>query len=195
MQAIVAKGVQVTDPLTVGVAFGRPATYPRSALTSTDTTPPTAPADFQVTPDSGDADVATSWDASIDDVGVTGYQLERSTDQQSWSTVYTGAATSHRDDSTGFGREYYYRVTALDAAGNASDYASADVTTPPAPTDGTPPTVPANFQATPDSEGADVATSWDASIDDVGVTGYRLERCTDQRDLEHRVRRDGDVLP
>lgn len=43
-------------------------------------------------------------------------------------------------------------------------------------TDTTPPSVPTNLTATAVSQ-SQVNLSWTASIDDVGITGYRLERC------------------
>jgi hypothetical protein len=130
IQAIAATpNITVTDPLTVGIAFGRPATYPTSALSS-DTTPPSTPGAFQATPDTSDSAVTLSWNASTDDTGVIGYRLERSTDQSNW-TVLSSAITgmSYTDITTASATRYYYRVQALDAAGNASAYATADVLT------------------------------------------------------------------
>ncbi len=52
---------------------------------------------------------------------------------------------------------------------------SATVTTQAVP-DTTPPTVPANVTATPVNS-TRIALSWSSSTDNVGVTGYRIERC------------------
>ena len=169
--------------LTAHDAAGNTSAYATADATTwsppPDTTAPTVPANFHATADGGDADVATTWSPSTDDVAVTGYHLERSTDQQSWGTVYDGTATSYRDDDTAFDTRYYYRVKALDAAGNASDYAVGDVRTAPAP-DTTPPSVPGGFLARTNTANATVSLSWTASTDDTAVTGYRLERSTDQ---------------
>jgi hypothetical protein len=134
IQALAAvPGVRVTDPLTVGIAFGRPATYPNSAL-AVDTTPPSTPGSFRATAHTSDPGVSLSWTASTDNTGVVGYRLERSTDQAQW-TVLAGSlsGTSYNDAATSYGTTYYYRVRAFDAAGNGSPYATTSVTTPTPP--------------------------------------------------------------
>src|SRR2546429_647229 len=72
---------------------------------------------------------------------------------------------------------YSYRVRATDAAGNLSAYSSTASTSTPAPPDTTPPTAPANLTATAASA-SQINLAWTASTDNVGVTGYRVERCT-----------------
>ena len=180
--AIAARGIQVTDPLSVGVAFGRPATYPTSTFVPSDTTPPSVPTNLRATADQGDTGVSLTWTAATDDVGVAGYDLERSTDGTTWTVVSADlTGTSYADSATAPDTAYEYRVKAYDAAGNASDYAYADVVTgDPPPPDTTAPTVPGDFVATPDTSDATVSLSWTASTDDRGVTAYRLERSTDQ---------------
>ncbi len=135
MKALVAKGIQVTDPLTVGVAFGRPATYPTTATSpSTDTTPPSEPGSFTASPNPHDASISLAWTASTDDVGVVGYRLERSTDDATWTTLSPAiTTTSYVDDQTSYAAHYFYRLTALDAAGNGSDPATTEVVTAPPP--------------------------------------------------------------
>ncbi len=124
-------GITVTDPLTVGIAMGRPASYPRSALGS-DTQPPTTPGQFVATTVPPDPEVSLSWTASTDDTGVAGYRLERSTDQTHWTVLAASLSSRSYDDaSTNPGTRYYYRLQALDFAGNSSPYAHASVTTPP----------------------------------------------------------------
>jgi hypothetical protein len=123
------QGITVTDPLTVGVAFGRPSTYPDSAL-GTDTSPPTDPTNLQATAHTADPGVSLSWTASSDDTGVAGYRVQRSVDRSTWTTL-TGnlQSVSYTDSSTSPGTTYYYRVQAFDAAGNSSGYATTSVTT------------------------------------------------------------------
>lgn len=70
---------------------------------------------------------------------------------------------------------YYYRVFAVNQAG-ASDYSNVvPVTTPAAPSDLIPPTVPRNLTAVANSAGQ-VVLNWTASTDNVGVTGYNIYR-------------------
>ncbi|MGA8248124.1 MAG: hypothetical protein WB797_14570, partial [Nocardioides sp.] len=132
LQALAAvPGIIVTDPLTVGIAMGRPADYPRSALGS-DTEPPTTPGHFVAATVPPDPEVSLTWTASSDDTGVAGYRLERSTDQTHWTVLAASLGSLRYDDaSTAPDTRYHYRLRALDFAGNASPYAFASVTTPP----------------------------------------------------------------
>jgi hypothetical protein len=96
-----------------------------------DTTAPTVPGAFQALVSGDNAVVNLSWSASVDSVGVTGYWLERSLDQSTWTTISESQAdTRYRDDHAAFGVHYFYRVKATDAAGNSSPYAQADASTP-----------------------------------------------------------------
>ncbi len=67
-------------------------------------------------------------------------------------------------------------VTAQDAAGNTGTDILTVTYTPPPP-DTTAPTVPGSLGATAASA-SQINLSWTASTDDVGVTGYQIERCT-----------------
>jgi chitodextrinase len=66
-------------------------------------------------------------------------------------------------------------VRATDAAGNLSDYSNVATATTPAPPDTTPPTAPSMLMASPGL--GQINLSWQGSTDNVGVTGYRVERC------------------
>ena len=73
---------------------------------------------------------------------------------------------------------YRYRVRATDAAGNLGPYAAiATATTqaPPAP-DTTLPSAPGTVTASVVSS-SQINLSWGAATDNVGVTGYQVERC------------------
>jgi chitodextrinase len=79
-----------------------------------------------------ESEVALSWQASTDNVGVTGYDVYRD-GAMMLSTVATNYTDTGRDPAT----TYDYAVTAFDAAGNTSDLGAAvSVTTlgPPAAT-------------------------------------------------------------
>ena len=140
----------------------------------TDTTPPSAPANLTAT--AGQSSAGLTWTASTDNVGVTRYDVYRST-----TSGFTPAPANRIAQPTGTSytdspltpATYYYRVQAEDAAGNlstASNEASAVVT------DTTPPSMPANLTAT---GGAGTASlSWGASTDNVGVTRYDVYRST-----------------
>ena len=112
-----------------------------------------------------------SWDASTDDIGVTGYNIYRDGGAPI-ATVTTG--TTYQDTGLSPSTLYTYKVSAIDAAQNVSSQSSpaSDTTDPP---DTTPPSTPANLTATVVSD-SQIDLSWDASTDNVGVTGYNIYR-------------------
>lgn len=102
-------------------------TTPGASAPTPDTTAPTAPTNFTATADTSSNDISLQWQASTDNVGVNAYQLERSTDQQNWDVLDANLTDiSYSDQTADFGTHYYYRIKALDAAGNNSGYATAD---------------------------------------------------------------------
>src|SRR5438874_2480787 len=118
-----------------------------------------------------------AWSASTDNVGVTGYRVERC--QGAGCTTFTQVATptgtSFNDTGLAAGTSYGYQVRATDAAGNLSAYSSVVSATTQTP-DTTAPTAPTGLSATAASS-AQINLAWTASTDNVGVTGYRVERC------------------
>lgn len=87
-----------------------------------DTLPPSVPANVTATPVAISPVVATiDWDASTDDVGVTGYTVWRSMTSTA-TPVRIGETTALTfDDESGVpGQPYYYFVSAFDAAHNES---------------------------------------------------------------------------
>ncbi|MFL5306458.1 MAG: fibronectin type III domain-containing protein [Polyangia bacterium] len=147
-----------------------------TTTTSTDVQPPSAPAGLTATATSG-TQINLAWTAATDDVGVTGYRVERC--QGAACTAFTqlavATAVTFSDTGLAAGVSYSYRVRASDAAGNLGGYSNvATATTLTADT--TPPTAPSNVVATPVS-GTRITLTWTASMDAVGVTGYVVERC------------------
>ena len=154
---------------------------PYSGTTSTttltvDTTPPSQPGTLTANAVSG-SEVDLSWGASTDNVGVTGYQVERCTGAgcTNFTQIATPAGTTYKDTGVSASTSYSYRVRATDAAGNLSTYSNTASATTPTP-DTTPPSQPGTLTATAVS-GSEIDLSWGASTDNVGVTGYLLERC------------------
>jgi hypothetical protein len=87
-----------------------------------DTQPPSTPGNLAATA-IGVTQVHLSWTASTDNVGVTGYLVERQ-DPGSPSFVQVGTTTGPSYNDTGLvaGSAYSYRVRATDAAQNLSQY-------------------------------------------------------------------------
>jgi chitodextrinase len=156
-------------------------TYSNTASATTqagpDTTPPTAPTNLAATAASS-TQINLSWTASTDNVGVTGYLLERCQGAActTFAQIATPTATSFSDTGLTASTSYSYRVRATDAASNLSTYSNTASATTPAPPDTTPPTAPTNLTATAASS-TQISLSWTASTDNVGVTGYLVERC------------------
>ncbi|HKS36226.1 MAG TPA: LamG-like jellyroll fold domain-containing protein, partial [Verrucomicrobiae bacterium] len=140
-----------------------------------DLTPPSAPGTPAAVVATGS--VSLSWTAASDNVAVVNYHVHRSTTPgfaasganriaETPSTAFTDLGIQ----ASGF---YYYRITALDAAGNVGP-PSGEREVAPVP-DTTPPSVPQNPVLTVISPNR-IDLSWDASSDDLGVAGYRVFR-------------------
>ena len=84
-----------------------------------DTTPPTAPTSLSATVASS-AQINLNWTASTDNVGVTGYLVERCQGSacSSFTQIGTPTAISYSDTGLTVSTSYSYRVRATDAAGN-----------------------------------------------------------------------------
>ena len=139
-----------------------------------DTVAPSAPGSLTATASAGAVDLA--WQASTDNVGVTAYNVHRGTSAGFTPTAANRIAqttvTSHRDAGLAPGT-YHYKVIAVDAAGNASTPSSVASATVP---DTQAPTTPGSLTATASAGAVDLA--WQASTDNVGVTGYDVHRGT-----------------
>jgi chitodextrinase len=141
---------------------------PPPADTSAPSTP-SAPQASSVTSSS----VTLSWQASSDNVGVSGYRIYRNGQQ-----VRTSQTTTVSDTGLSPGTAYSYRVAAYDAAGNVSAQSSAlTVTTAPTspPADTSPPSSPTALQSSSVTS-TSLTLSWQASTDNTAVTGYRIFR-------------------
>jgi chitodextrinase len=134
-----------------------------------DTSPPTAPGNLIATATSSTM-IALSWQASSDNVGVTGYTVYR--DGTAIATV-VGSTTSYTDGGLIPGTTHTYTVTAADGAGNASPASNQASATTQADT--TPPSAPGTPVANAVTS-AQVGLSWTASTDNVGVVSYRVIR-------------------
>jgi chitodextrinase len=134
-----------------------------------DVLPPSTPVNLR--PTGGHANsVSIAWDASTDNVGVTGYVIVRNGAQ-----IGTASATEFTDNTASEGKKYAYQVIATDAAGNRSapsaalplawSSSSADQEAPSAPT--------ARLIGTTTTTSE---LRWQAATDNVGVAEYRIYR-------------------
>jgi len=142
-----------------------------------DTTKPSAPTGLSATASSA-SQVALSWTAATDNVGVKDYLVYRGANGATPTllTTTTSSAATFTDTTVTEQTPYTYQVYAQDAAGNTGPASNtATVTTPAAP-DTTPPTAPSGLTAEPVSA-AEIDLGWTGSTDTgTGVSGYKVYR-------------------
>jgi chitinase len=136
-----------------------------------DTTPPSAPSNLRVTGTTSSS-ISLAWNASTDNVGVTGYDVYRGT-----TRVTTTTGTSYTDGGLAASTTYNYTVYARDAAGNVSPASNqvSGTTQGGGGGDTTPPSAPGNLRVT-GTTSSSISLAWNASTDNVGVTGYDVYR-------------------
>ena len=138
-----------------------------------DTQAPTVPTGLAAA-SSTTTSISVAWNASTDNVGVSGYALHNN-----GNPVGSTAARSYVYTGLACGTSYTLAVDAYDAVGNHSGKASiAAATSPCTPAGDTQaPTVPTGLvAATPTA--TSISVTWNASSDTVGVSGYGLYRNT-----------------
>jgi PQQ-dependent dehydrogenase (s-GDH family) len=135
-------------------------------VTIPDTQAPTAPTNLAAN-NLTQTSFTLSWTASTDNVGATGYDIYQDGVKINSSPV---TSTSYAVSGLNTNTAYAFYVQASDAAGNTANSGALNVTTlPPAETQA--PTSPSNLAASNVAQ-ATVTLNWDASSDNVGVTGY-----------------------
>ncbi|OCT13602.1 glycosyl hydrolase [Paenibacillus pectinilyticus] len=133
-----------------------------------DTQAPTAPSSLAyTTPASGQ--IQLTWNASTDNVGVTGYDIYAN---GSLRTSVAGNVLTYTDSQPDTATVSYY-VVAKDAAGNVSAASNTVTRTGVVNSDTQAPTTPASLAYTTPASGQ-IKLTWNASTDNVGVTGYDI---------------------
>jgi trimeric autotransporter adhesin len=146
-----------------------------------DSVRPSVPGGVTVT--AAGRDVNLTWNPSVDNVAVTGYQIYRATSNGGTATLIgaTGS-TSYTDVGLPNGTYWYY-VRASDAAGNLSwrtGYRSATVPGAGGGGDTERPSTPSGL-VLESAWRMGASVSWNGSTDNVGVAGYQLfDADTDQ---------------
>jgi chitodextrinase len=127
----VASGSSTTN-LTVSGSGGTSTSCSRTFTVATsgggggDTQAPTAPSNLSATATSS-SQISLAWTASSDNVGVTGYRIERcqgASDCTNFTQIATSTATNFTNSGLVANTTYRYRVRANDAAGNLSGYSN-----------------------------------------------------------------------
>ena len=141
-----------------------------AAPSGSDTQAPSVPSGLTAT--AGTGQVTLSWTASTDNVGVTGYQVFRSTAGGAYTLIASPVGTSYVN--TGLSNSAYsYKVAAVDASGNVSAQSAAASATPG---DTTPPSVPSGLTVTKNNAAHTITIAWAAETDNVAVVRYKVYR-------------------
>ena len=131
---------------------------------ATDTEAPSAPLELYGSAPNLDAHL--NWAESMDNVGVTGYNVFQN-DAVVMNTTNLSATIPALDQLT----DYSFGVVAVDAAGNESIMTTIQLTTGvDAAPDTIPPSAPSNLMASPGA--TSIGFSWDPSTDNTAVAGY-----------------------
>src|SRR2546421_7058206 len=119
-----------------------------------------------------------AWTAAADNVGVTGYGVERCQGAACSNFAQIAAPTTLAFNDTGLtaSTSYSYRVRATDAAGNLSTFSLTVTTTTMATPDTTPPSSPTNLTATAASA-TQIHLSSPLYTNNDQVTDYSFELC------------------
>jgi hypothetical protein len=156
-----------------------------ASATTTQPTPPSAPSGLGATAAST-SQINLGWTDNADNE--TGYDVERSTDGSNFSLVTTlsADATSYSDIGRAAGTTYWYRVRAVNAAGNSGYSNTASATTPQP----TPPAAPSGLGAA--AAGSDrIDLSWSDNAND--ETSFEVERSTDGSNFSPLTSRPANV--
>lgn len=95
-----------------------------------DTEKPGKPGEFKAEVDQDSSVVSLSWEEASDNKGVASYKLERSTDGETWTVLdETITETMYDDRTVVFSTTYKYRLTAVDASGNAGEAVTTETKT------------------------------------------------------------------
>ncbi|MBI3274344.1 MAG: fibronectin type III domain-containing protein [Candidatus Colwellbacteria bacterium] len=149
---------------------------------SSDTTAPSTPTGLVASVQST-SQINLSWTASVDNVAVIAYRIERCSGVSCTDFAPIAAPAGALYSNTGLNANttYRYRIQATDTAGNFSSYSDvASATTQAVPTaDTNAPTKPTSLSAgIASASGVQINIVWFNSTDDIGVAGYKIFRCS-----------------
>lgn len=177
VEALMKEGTQ-GDHMAVGWSRpGQSTTAPSEVIPGTrlipfsfaDTQAPTVPAGLAAS-NITTSSLSLSWNASTDNVAVTGFDVFNGTTQMNSTPV---TATTYNVAGLAAGTSYSFRVRARDAANNLSAQSSALVVSTLSVPDTESPTAPSNLVASAISQ-TSITLNWTAATDNVSVAGYEV---------------------
>jgi putative cell wall-binding protein/chitodextrinase len=187
-----AEGADATSAVVTGLASGRTYTLtvkavdaagnvslqgnPQAQVTTLDVIDPGWPTEAALTRSAATATTLTlTWPEATDNAGIAGYRVfVKGTED----AVVGGAVTQHVVTGLSPETAYDFAVEAFDAAGNRTPRLEARLSTTADETAPTWPGAAALTFASP-AQPNQLSFSWPAAGDDVGVTGYRIQRGDD----------------
>ena len=143
-----------------------------------DTQAPSAPANLTA-PSTTSSSISLAWTASTDNVGVTGYQILRAPGASGGTFAQIGTSTTNSFVNSGLAASttFRYQVRAVDAAGNARRCRTRSPRRRRPAAAGTRRRQPRRRTSRHlRPRRSSVSLSWNASTDNVGVTGYQVLR-------------------
>ena len=166
-------GLKNGTPYWIAVAAVNSAGEGEKVVSSTTHKPFTTPgAPTTLTAVRSDKSVTLSWKAPTSDGGsaIKGYTTYYSADSASgpWKKVSTSSDTSRLVKSLTNGKPYWFRVTAINEAGEGSGVVSSAITPAAAPT------APRNLTAVPANASVTLAWEQPSSTGGLAITGYRV---------------------
>jgi fibronectin type 3 domain-containing protein len=146
-------------------------TAPLVISTLADTSPPSVPGSLTALVNNS-GQVSLAWNASTDNVGVSGYNIYRN---GQLLTSVDSSILFYVDTTVQPSTTYTYQVSAFDATTNESAKASSTppTVTTPSTVNNAPPTPPTNIQAGIIAAHS-ASLTWKASTDKTGVKGYHV---------------------
>ncbi len=145
-----------------------------TTLSYPDKTPPSVPQGTAAIAFT-DQQIDLTWQPSVDNVGVVGYEVYRGTVANNITPLAVIPVNGYLVLTGNPSTTYYFQVDAYDASGNHS--ARSPVFSATTLADTTPPTSPTNIVGTP-GLGPSVAVTWGAATDDYRVASYQILRGT-----------------
>ena len=170
----IVKAVDLSGNFSISNSIPVTTPSPASSQPEVDTTAPSVPSNLRLASNSPTtSSITLNWNASSDNVGITGYRILRNS-----TVIATTSASTTSYSNTGLDSDtlYQYQVEAFDAADNTAITNALAVSTLE-DIDSTSPSAPGNLAETSKTNTL-AAFSWSASIDNVAVTGYRIFRDT-----------------
>lgn len=147
-----------------------------SGTNPVDTQAPTAPSAL-ASPAKTTNSVSLAWNASTDNVGVTGYRIYNGSNV---AATVSGTTLTYNVTGLTANTAYTFHVKAIDIAGNESSASNSVTVTTNAPVgnDTQAPTAPGGLHVMGAPTSSSLMLMWTASTDNVGVTGYQIYRGT-----------------